>query len=78
MVRILMKELPRNATVLRADIARITSFHYLCRNYTTWLELYEQLYHPLSTDIQEYFSHLPDFLKQYPETAYYVNYNHKK
>ncbi|KAL3982322.1 Patched family protein [Acanthocheilonema viteae] len=77
MVRILVTELPTNAITLRADIARITSFHYLCHNYTTWLELYEQLYHPLSTDIQEYFSQLPSFIKRYPETAYYLNYNHK-
>ncbi|VDK77221.1 unnamed protein product [Litomosoides sigmodontis] len=77
MVRILVTKLPRNAPALRADIARITSFHYLCPKYTTWIELYEQLYHPLSIDIQEYFSQLPDFLKQYPETAYHVNYGHK-
>ncbi|CAG9536920.1 unnamed protein product [Cercopithifilaria johnstoni] len=43
MIRILVTELPRNATTLRDDITRITSFHFLCHNYTTWLELYEQL-----------------------------------
>uniref|UniRef100_A0A0R3RYR4 ABC2_membrane domain-containing protein n=1 Tax=Elaeophora elaphi TaxID=1147741 RepID=A0A0R3RYR4_9BILA len=67
-----------NATALQDDIALITSFHYLRHNYTTWLELYEQLYHPLPTDIQEYFCLLPPFLKRYPETAYYLNHDRKK